>query len=169
MIEDICIVLNSDYSFLNIVSIERAFLYITKEKVIVEKYTEKFISTAEETFKIPKVVRFVKLIKQVFSKKIPWSRQNVIVRDQNTCQYCGQKPKKLTIDHVIPKSRGGKNTFQNTVAACFQCNNIKADRTPQEAGMAILSTPEAPTVSLFIRMNKWAYSNDMVMKELGFI
>jgi hypothetical protein len=74
------------------------------------------------------------------------SKRGVIERDHSCCQYCGQKftAAELTLDHVLPKSRGGKNTWENFVAACHKCNNKKADRTPEEAGMKLLCVPSRP-------------------------
>lgn len=166
--ERVVIVLNSDYTFLNTVTIERAFLYIAKEKVYVEKYAEKVINTAEEIFKIPRVVRFIKNITQVYKKKVPWSKRNVFIRDKNICQYCGTKVDKPTVDHVLPRSRKGKNSFTNCVTSCFDCNNWKDDRTPEEAGMVLLREPKAPTVSEFIRLWTKSMSMDKIMKELGY-
>lgn len=79
-------------------------------------------------------------------RDIKFTRQNVIVRDKYICAYCGKKFKmdKLTIDHIVPKSRGGTNQWDNTVSACKPCNSTKADRTPQEAGMSLLFTPTEP-------------------------
>ena len=162
------IVLNSDYSFLNTVTVERAFLYIAKEKVQVEKYAEKYINTSEDVFRIPRIVRFIKMIKQVFKKKIPWSKRNVFIRDNYVCQYCGKKVEKPTVDHILPKSRGGKNSFLNCVASCFSCNNLKDDKTPDEAGMKLLKVPKAPTVNEFIRLWTASISIDDLMKELGY-
>lgn len=84
--------------------------------------------------------------------KIPCSRNNVIRRDNNTCQYCSAKlPRSsLTIDHVMPKSRGGKYAWNNLSAACKKCNAKKADRTPSEAGMKLLSEPSKPNWQEFI-------------------
>lgn len=150
--QKIVIVLNADFSFLNIVEVERAFLYIAKGKVIVEKYSESCFNTAEAVFKIPKIVRFVHFVKQIYKKTIPWSKRNVLIRDKYTCQYCGKASvdHMITIDHIMPKSRGGQNSFENTVAACFECNNSKDDRTPHEAGMSLRCAPRKPTVSEFI-------------------
>lgn len=162
------IVLNADYSFLNVVTVERAFLYIAKGKVTIEKYAESFFNTAEQTFKRPRIVRFIKFIRQVFKKKIPWSKRNILVRDNYTCQYCGSVAGKMTVDHIMPKSRGGKNTFENTVCSCFSCNNRKDDRTPREAEMVLNCNPTQPTVSEFTRKLAGSYASDNIFKELGF-
>lgn len=78
--------------------------------------------------------------------KVKYSRRNIFHRDDNTCQYCGEEypRKELTVDHIIPRSRGGKNTFTNIVAACKTCNSRKANKTPEEAGMKLIKPPHTP-------------------------
>lgn len=81
-----------------------------------------------------------------FSKRVRFCREHIFLRDNFTCQYCNKKlsSKLLTIDHVIPLSRGGKNKWTNVVAACSKCNNVKGNKTPDEARMPLLSKPYAP-------------------------
>lgn len=143
------LVLNFDYSFLNVVDKQRAFRYIASGKVTVEQYSDQVINSFEKAYKLPIVVRFVKFIRKIYRRKVYWSKKNVIIRDNNTCQYCGSK-KDITIDHIMPKSRGGKNSFENTVASCFSCNNAKGDKTPREAYMTLQSKPTQPTVMDFL-------------------
>jgi 5-methylcytosine-specific restriction endonuclease McrA len=162
------IVLNSDYSFLGVVSVERAFTYLVKGKVVIEKYVDKLFRTSDNEFLVPMVVRFIKLIRQVYKKKVPWTKKNVLIRDNKTCQYCGSKEGMMTIDHIIPKSRGGKNTFENTVCACFTCNNKKDDRTPREAQMNLKRQPKQPTVSEFSSMMYKTTNLPDIMTILGF-
>jgi 5-methylcytosine-specific restriction endonuclease McrA len=78
------------------------------------------------------------------------SRQNIFKRDGQKCQYCGSA-KSLTLDHVIPKSRGGKSSWQNLVAACNKCNSVKGDKTPEEAGMLLKNRPFKPSYIMFVR------------------
>ena len=143
------LVLNGDYSFLNVVPLKKAMQYIIKGKVQVEKYLESTICSATETFQIPLVVRFVKFIRQMYKKKVPWSKKNVLLRDDGVCQYCGQTEGAMTVDHVIPKSRGGRNSFENAVCSCFHCNNKKGDRLPSEANMFLTKKPIHPTIAEF--------------------
>lgn len=151
------LVLNSDYTYLNIVGVEKAMAYITKGKVIVEKYSDKVINTFEQVFRIPAVVRFIKMARLIYKKRVNWSKKNVLIRDGHTCQYCGAKAD-LSVDHIIPKSKGGPpDTFENTVAACKACNNKKGDKLPREAGMLLLKQPKQPTIMEFIQLcNKQA-------------
>lgn len=84
---------------------------------------------------------------------IVFSRRNLFKRDKYTCQYCGAQPgpEELTIDHVYPRSRGGKSSFENCVLACVECNRKKANRTPEEAGLKLRKTPKKPTLKMLFQ------------------
>lgn len=106
---------------------------------------EDVIRTANMTLRIPEVIvltRYNRLPK----RKVAFTRRNLFRRDNFTCQYCGnqQRGDQLTIDHVLPRSRGGQSTWSNCVLACSDCNSRKADRTPNEAGMPLLAEPVRP-------------------------
>jgi 5-methylcytosine-specific restriction endonuclease McrA len=79
------------------------------------------------------------------------SRRNIIKRDGNKCAYCGKKETNLTIDHILPKARGGKDTWENLVASCVRCNNKKGDRTPEEAGLELNVRPYKPNYIMFLK------------------
>lgn len=95
--------------------------------------------------KIPAVIRLVKSYKRK-KRAIRFSRYNVYLRDNKTCQYCGQKPGEnhINLEHIVPRSRGGKTTWTNIVVSCIDCNSKKGARTPEEAGMKLLRKPEQP-------------------------
>ena len=147
-----CIVLNGDFSYLCTVSWKRAINLVLSEKVKVLKYSDHVINCVERTFKIPAVVLLIKVVRMVYKHRVPYSKKNVLVRDSFKCSYCGEESKKLTIDHVLPRSRGGQTNFENCVACCKTCNDRKADRTPREAGMALGKRPFQPTISEFMRL-----------------
>jgi len=88
-------------------------------------------------------------------RSVVFSRKNLFKRDKYTCQYCGVQPgpEELTIDHVMPKSRGGGSTWENCVLACIECNKRKANRTPDEAGMKLKKTPKKPTWKSLAQLN----------------
>jgi len=163
-----CIVLNTDYTFLNVVSWRRAVCLIVKKKVEVLKYTDKTISNAEKTItmKIPAVIKLIKAIRALYRNKVPFSKRNVMVRDNFTCVYCGSK-ESLTIDHVLPVSRGGKSNFENCVTACKKCNSTKGNHTPSEVHMFLRKKPYAPTISEFIRMRMEKLGINDLLKDLG--
>ena len=147
------ILLNQDYSYINSISVRRALKLIAKGKVTVEKYSEKIIRTVTKDIAVPLILRLVYLVRQIYRKAVTWSKKNVMVRDDFKCVYCGTKSH-LNIDHVIPQSNGGKNTFENTVTSCVNCNNRKGDRTLREAKMFYQRrnfTPYQPTVMEFIK------------------
>ena len=79
------------------------------------------------------------------------SRKNVIRRDGGKCQYCGKAANPLTVDHIMPRSRGGEDTWENLTTACMYCNNKKGDRTPEEARMPLLNKPKRPSRAMFLR------------------
>ena len=163
------ILLNQDYSFLNTISWKKAMRLVVKGKVQVVKATTKVITSPEKTWEmlVPAVIRLISLVRSVYRTRVPFSKKNVLHRDNFTCQYCGIKMKKMTIDHVLPVSRGGKSTFENCVASCKPCNNVKNDKTPREAGMSLKRQPTQPTIMEFIRMKMEALGIDKMLKDLG--
>lgn len=146
------VVLNADYTYLNTVSWKRGIKLIVKEKVEVLKTSERQVSNYEKTYiiRIPLVLKLVKMVKTVYRNRMPYSRRNVYIRDDYTCQYCGNKPKKLSIDHVTPVSKGGKTRFTNCVTCCIKCNTKKGNRTPEEANMMLKKVPYVPTIMDFL-------------------
>ncbi len=163
-----CIVLNADYTFLNTINWQRAICLMVKGKVEVLKYTDKIVCNAEKTIKIkiPAVIKLIKIIRSLYKNRVPFSKRNVMVRDGLACNYCGDNTA-LTIDHILPVSRGGKSNFENCVAACKKCNSRKGDRTPSEAKMYLKKQPYAPTISEFIRMRMEKLGIMDLLKELG--
>lgn len=147
------IILNADYSYLNTVSWQKAITLLSKGKVEVLKYSEELIRSAGNlVMKIPLVMRLIKLVRTLYRTKVPFSKRSVIVRDGFKCAYCGETRKRFTIDHIIPKSRGGKSTFENCVASCLACNAKKGNRTPNEARMPLKVKAFQPTISEFLRI-----------------
>jgi 5-methylcytosine-specific restriction endonuclease McrA len=135
-------------------AIEALVMCIVGKAVSVENY-EKNISSAYLTFKMPAVIVLKTVVKFRFSG-VACNRTNVIIRDKNRCQYCTKtfQTEHLTIDHVMPKSRGGKNTWTNLVASCKKCNQKKGCRTPQESGMFLLNKPRKPKSSILRVLTK---------------
>lgn len=104
------------------------------------------ISTTTTSYRCPSVIRLGHLIKRP-KPRLKLSRKEVFSRDGYTCQYCGKLTKELTLDHVVPKSRGGKHSWDNLVSACKSCNHRKGGKSPEEARMKLLSQPREPRVS----------------------
>lgn len=139
--------LNASYETINVVSARRAITLVLCGKAVVEKLSGDFIRTSQLTIPIPKVIRFL-AYRRVPRLNKAVSRKNILLRDVNTCQYCRSKfpTRDLTMDHVMPRSRGGGSTYENLVACCFPCNNKKDSRTPAEAGMALARQPKQITI-----------------------
>lgn len=122
------------------------------------KENEKGIKAVNAVFRVPEVIQFTRYDK-VPQRQIHYNRRNIFLRDNSQCQYCTSK-KDLTLDHVIPKSRDGKSTWENIVVACVKCNLKKANRTPQEAGMRLLKIPVKPRYNFSvgdIRIKSWSH------------
>jgi CRISPR/Cas system Type II protein with McrA/HNH and RuvC-like nuclease domain len=138
------LVLNSDYTPLNVTTLQRGFVLVDKGKAEVIKKGENDIVTTIGNFVRPLVIRLLNYIK-FRPKTIKVNRKRIFKRDGYSCQYCGSK-KNLTIDHVMPRSRGGLNSWKNMVTCCFRCNSYKGDKTPQEAGMTLKTKPYEPNI-----------------------
>ena len=101
-----------------------------------------FIHSAYDTFPIPSVIKLGFFVKRTRRTEQKLTRFGVFHRDNYICQYCGKAEKQLTIDHIVPRSRGGEHTWENTTTACIPCNLHKAGRTPEQAHMTLLSKPK---------------------------
>ena len=140
----VVLVLNSDYSPLNVTSLQRGFVLVDKGKAEVIKKGENDIVTSVGNFVRPLVIRLLNYIR-FRPKTIKVNRKRIFKRDGYSCQYCGSK-RNLTIDHVIPRSRGGTNTWKNMVTCCFRCNSTKGNKTPSEANMKLSTQPYEPSI-----------------------
>lgn len=138
------LVINASYEAVNTIPARRAITLLFKGAAVVEKPSPYFIKTPSISFRLPSVIRLVQY-RRVPRMSRAVSRKSIMLRDRMTCQYCSRQyagePKKLTLDHVIPRSRGGGSTWENLVACCLKCNNVKSDRTPEEAGMTLARHP----------------------------
>lgn len=144
------LVLNQDFSALTVCSVQRAFVLIHLDKAdLVESLSDVALRTPSRQFAWPSIVRLRSYVRVPY-RRILLSRKNVLRRDGFRCQYCNQR-ERLTVDHVVPRSRGGRDQWTNLVAACISCNNKKGNRTPEEAGMTLRRKPFRPSHVMFIR------------------
>jgi len=136
-----CRVLNADFEFLAEVSVQKAIKKINRGIVYIH---ESYDGLTVGPYVVPKTVVLVNYVYPAWRSKGPkWSKRMLHRRDGRKCAYCRKSAK--TVDHVVPKSQGGKTTWKNTVSACFPCNNKKDNRTPEQAGMKLLWEPYEPT------------------------
>jgi 5-methylcytosine-specific restriction endonuclease McrA len=145
------LVLNHNYEPLSVCNVKKAviLLYLGKAE-LVEPYDGKFLHSVSVTIPFPSIVRLSIYVRVPF-KKIVLSRKNILRRDGHRCQYCGRSDVSLTVDHIIPRARGGEDTWENLVCACVRCNNKKGDRAPAEAQMALVRKPIRPNHVMFLR------------------
>ena len=145
------LLLNNNCEPLNITSWRRAFILLIKGKAeYIERLDqiEDYIQVGE--YYIPKTIKLT-YEKAIPELELPFSRENIFIRDGFTCQYCGEEfhYDELTLDHVLPKSRGGETSWENIVACCKNCNQKKSDRMPEEANMPLLNEPKQPEFWFF--------------------
>lgn len=143
------LVLSSAFEPLAVIGWKKAMsLWIEGKVDVVSSYEDQFVHTVNEAFALPAVIRHTgKVRKRWRNRTIRFNRRNVFTRDGGICAYCGDLLSfwSFTYDHVVPRSRGGTTDFKNIVAACRPCNRVKADRTPDEAGMKLGYKPFIPT------------------------
>jgi 5-methylcytosine-specific restriction endonuclease McrA len=148
------LVLNQNYEPLNITSMRRAVTLLHLGKAEVVEVSDADLHSVREAMAAPSVVRLSYFVRRPFPE-LRVSRKGIFARDDHRCQYCGAQDVPLTLDHVVPTSRGGKNDWLNLVTCCVACNNKKGSRTPLEAGMPLPVTPYRPRYTPYISFPKF--------------
>ena len=139
------LLLNGSYEPLNLCTVRRGveLLFLGKAELL-HSYPGRPLRSERTSFPRPSVIRLKYYVK-VHRNGIPLTKRNILRRDNYTCQYCGRKGEDMTIDHVIPRSHGGEDSWENLVCACSECNARKGERTPGQAGMKLLRKPHRPS------------------------
>lgn len=147
------LVLNASFEAINICTAKRAMKLLLSEKACMVEHNGKQIRAERISFDLPEVIRLKNYI-QLPYRPIPYSRKNILLRDDYTCQYCAESfdSDELTLDHIMPVSRGGKDLWTNVVAACKDCNHTKGNRLPEEAGMKLLRPAKKPGMPSFLHL-----------------
>lgn len=145
------LVLNTTYEPLSVVTARRAVVLVLNEKAIVMEANEQHWRSARRSVPVPSVVRLRNFVKVPYRRLAPLTRNAVFARDGHRCQYCAAPAESL--DHVVPRSRGGQHSWDNVVACCRRCNIRKGDRLLTEAGLSLLRRPEPP------RTFGWVYAS----------
>lgn len=141
------LILNQSYEPLQFCSAKRGLVMVLTgraEQIECDGYV---VRSPSMSFQLPTVIRVLNLVKRKARKNVSFSKKNILRRDNYTCQYCGDRDYPLTVDHIIPKSRGGKTTWTNVVVACKPCNTKKGSRTAGEANMKLDKNPVRPNFS----------------------
>lgn len=150
MLDRHVLVLNQNYEPMSVCSAKKAIILLYLGKAEMVERHEQLVRSVTIVFPLPSIVRLGHYIR-VPHKRILLTRKNILKRDHYRCQYCGKDKSPLTIDHVIPKERGGQDVWENLVAACTDCNNRKGNSTPEEAGLVIFKKPRKPNYLTFIQ------------------
>jgi len=137
------LVLNATYEPLCVVSQRRAVVLLLTDKAVPVEDTAVVLRSTRVSVAAPSVVRLTRFVRVPYRATVPLTRKGVLARDAHRCAYCGAPA--TSLDHVVPRSRGGPHTWENVVAACGRCNHVKADRAVGELGWRLRSVPRAPT------------------------
>lgn len=136
------LVLNAGYEPLSVVSFKRAIVLVLSGKAVVLAADAAPVCSATTTVERPNVILLTRYVRLPYARSVPVSRRGVLRRDRHLCAYCGRSAN--TIDHVLPRSRGGSDAWENLVACCIGCNNTKGNKTPDEMGWTLRVRPRAP-------------------------
>ncbi len=141
------LVLNATFEPIHVTGVRRALVLTLKGVAQVEETNHAEVHSPSRTLKVPSVIRLL-TYRHIPQQTRALSRKNILLRDHNTCQFCGRMlpASQLTLDHVVPRSRGGRSCWENLVASCYDCNNRKGDRTPEEAGLKLVRSPRPFTL-----------------------
>ena len=138
------LVLNATYEPLHFTNARRAVTLLLAGKAEAVEGSPRVIRSPSRAFALPAVIRLAVFIRKPFLDRVAFNKKNILRRDHYTCQYCHRRGDRLTVDHVVPRSRGGGTTWTNVVAACLRSNLYKGNRTADEAGMALVRAPSHP-------------------------
>jgi len=144
--------LDSSFKPIEVISWEEAIILTWLKKAWAVEYTDKWVHSAKKAFQIPSVIVLFRYIDEKFFT-LPCTRKNILLRDENRCQYCTKHFREgdLTIDHVLPRSKGGANTWDNVVAACNACNQKKRDFLIENAPVSLMRPPIKPSYRSIIK------------------
>jgi len=139
------LVLNASFEPLSLISVQRAVVLLLREKAeAIENDVSRYMRAERFSLPMPLVIRLVHYVSIPRRLKAPLTRKTLLSRDEYTCQFCGTTAGPLTVDHVLPRSRGGQTSWENCVTACLRCNHRKGSKTPEEAAMHLRQKPVRP-------------------------
>ncbi|ADY26398.1 HNH endonuclease [Deinococcus proteolyticus MRP] len=142
------LVLNASYEPLQVTSIKRAITLTQYGVAEVLEESRDVVRSPSTVLQVPSVIRLRRYVRRPNTFAVPFNRRNVLRRDSFECQYCGSS-ENLTLDHVLPRSRGGRHEWTNVTTACRECNQSKGSRTPEEAQMPLRQGPRVPSFRVF--------------------
>ena len=144
------LLLNNSYEPISVITAKKAIIMYFLDKVDVVKKSKIVINSLYLKFNIPEVIKLKNYI-YIKHSKIPLTRKNILKRDNNTCQYCGKNKSEITIDHILPKDKGGNDSWNNLVVACKRCNMIKGNYLLKDIDMKLIRKPFEPTKIIYLQ------------------
>ena len=144
------LLLNNSYEPISVITAKKAIIMYFLNKVDVVKKSKIVINSLYLKFNIPEVIKLKNYI-YIKHSKIPLTRKNILKRDNNTCQYCGKNKSEITIDHILPKDKGGNDSWNNLVVACKRCNMIKGNYLLKDIDMQLIRKPFEPTKIIYLQ------------------
>ena len=150
MLNNKVLLLNNSYEPISIITAKKAVIMYFLDKVDVVKKSKIVINSLYLKFNIPEVIKLKNYI-YIKHSKIPLTRKNILKRDNNICQYCGKNKSEITIDHILPKDKGGNDSWNNLVVACKRCNMIKGNYLLKDIDMQLIRKPFEPTKIIYLQ------------------
>lgn len=169
----ITLVLDSGFQPIRKISWQDTFRLLCVEKIsVVKYYKDKIVHSAHKAWEVPAVVRLTTGYVFTKKKRVKYSKENVYNRDKGICQFCGKSlPKNnFTVDHIVPRSKGGTTSWENIVVSCFDCNQLKKDRSLDECGMTLIKKPTRPVALPYNDLQVQNIPEEWIeaQKEMGF-
>lgn len=153
------LVLNANFAPINVCTTKRAIVLVLTGKASLVMNGRGIIQSVSRTYPRPSIIRLGMMVKRP-RPSVKLNKREIFRRDNYTCQYCGQRKKNLTVDHVIPRRLGGNHTWENLVAACAACNHRKGGRTNEQAGMYLPHKPKSPSSSAQYIFGRYVKGNE---------
>jgi 5-methylcytosine-specific restriction endonuclease McrA len=156
------LVLNFSFEPLHFTNARRAVTLLLSGKAEPVEASSRMLRSPSMSFALPAVIRLAVYIRKPFVDRVAFNKKNILRRDGYTCQYCNRRGDRLTVDHVVPRSRGGETTWTNVVAACLRCNLRKGNRLPIEIGMRLLREPVHPKFLFSTHLLRQAHGDSLL-------
>lgn len=163
------LVLNSSYEPIHICTVRRAIIMIFKGHAVMQEPGGFALRSVNSTFLAPSVIRLLQFVRIPYRNKLA-SKSNILIRDRYVCQYCGKplRSQEVTLDHILPRSRGGESNWENLAACCPRCNVQKGSKLPEEAGLKLIRDPRKGSSFHFIHLLRHYGSVDEKWKKYLF-
>ena len=156
------LVLNFTYEPLHFTNAKRAITLLLSGKAEIVETSPRVVRSPSRSFHLPAVIRLAAYIRKPLLERVAFNKKNILRRDGYTCQYCNRRGERLTVDHIVPRSRGGDTSWTNVVAACLRCNLRKGNRLLDESGMRLLRDPVHPKFVFSTHMLRHPHAHSLL-------